>query len=135
MNYEEMLKQGQEALPESLKKVERFEIPKVKGHIQGNRTIISNFHHIAEVLGRKPQHVLKYILKELATPGELKKNALIIGSKVSASRINEKIEQYASQFVICRECRRPDTKLFKEGGLTFMQCLACGAKHVIHSKI
>ena len=73
-----MLKVGQEKLPESAHKKERFEVPKVKGHIQGNRTIINNFYQIAQVLGREPEHLLKFVLKELATPGELKKNALII---------------------------------------------------------
>lgn len=57
-----MLEKGRKELPEHILKSERFEIPKVKGHIQGNRTIISNFQQIAEVLGRPAEHLLKYIL-------------------------------------------------------------------------
>jgi translation initiation factor 2 subunit 2 len=133
-NYEKLLNKARKELPESVLKVERFEIPKVRGHIQGNRTILSNFHQIAAVLRREPEHLLKFILKELATPGELKKNALIIGAKVSAAKINEKIEKYANIFVICPECKKPDTQFVKEDGVLFIKCLACGAKHPIKAK-
>ncbi|MFH1590361.1 MAG: translation initiation factor IF-2 subunit beta [archaeon] len=135
MDYEDMLKKGRERLPQSVETMERFEIPKVRGHLQGNRTVISNFYAIAETLGRDPQHVLKYILKEVATPGELTKSALIMGSKIPASRINEKIEQYTSQFVFCPACKSPDTKLEKHGSIAFIQCLACGARNSIKTKI
>ena len=52
MDYEEMLKKGRSELPESVHNAERFEIPNVLGHIEGNKTIISNFIQIAGVLGR-----------------------------------------------------------------------------------
>jgi translation initiation factor 2 subunit 2 len=135
MDYKELLQKARKELPESVKKVERFEIPKVKGHIEGNKTIISNFQQIATVLRRPVEHLLKYVLRELATPGEMRKGAFIIGTKISASRINEKIQQYANEFVICPECKRPDTQLTKEDKITFMKCLACGARHPIKSKI
>ena len=135
MEYEKMLKIGRGNLPKTILKTERFEVPRVKGHIQGNKTIISNFHQIANTLRRKPEHLLKYILKELATPGDLKKNALIVGRKISASRLNEKIEQYVNLFVLCRECKKPDTKLEKENSILFIKCMACGAKHPLSSKI
>jgi len=130
-----MLKAGRKNLPKSTLGSERFEIPKVKGHIQGNKTIISNFYQIANTLRRKPEHLLKYISKELATPGDLKKNALIVGRKVSATLLNEKIEQYINLFVVCNECKKPDSKLLTEAGVLFMKCTACGAKHPINAKI
>lgn len=131
-----MLEEARKELPESIFEKERFEIPKVRGHIQGNKTIISNFLQIAGVLGREPEHMLKYVLKELATPGEIKKSgSVIIGSKVPASRINEKIRGYAHDFVFCAECGKPDTKIDKEKNIVFMKCLACGARHPVKAKI
>ena len=79
--------------------------------------------------------MLKYVLKELATPGELQKNMLLIGRKVSAKLINEKIENYAKTFVICKECGKPDTKFEKDEGISFLKCMACGAKHPLNIKI
>jgi len=134
-SYEKLLEKGRKELPEEVLKAERFEIPKVKGHIQGNKTIISNFYQIAAILRRETEHLMKFILRELATPGNLTKNALIIGSKVSASRVNEKIQQYADAFVICSECKKPDTKLMREDKVVFMKCQACGAKHPIKAKV
>ena len=136
MDYKELLKEVRKNLPESVFLKERFEIPKVLGHIQGNRTIITNFIQIASTLRRDVDHMLKYILKELATPGEIKKSgSLILGTKVPASRINDKIRQYANEFVLCFECGKPDTKLEKEGELTYMKCTACGAKNIVKAKI
>ncbi len=39
------------------------------------------------------------------------------------------MEQYVNEFVLCKECKKLDTKLIKEGRLTFINCLACGTKH------
>ena len=48
---------------------------------------------------------------------------------------NNVFEQYAKEFVICKECGKPDTQIEKEDRLSFLHCLACGAKHPIHSKV
>jgi len=113
MEYAELLKRARERLPESVFEKERFEIPKVLGHMEGNKTVITNFSQIAAYLHRPVEHLLKYILKELATPGTLRQNFLIIGTKVPASRVNAKIRQYANEFVLCQECGKPDTKILK----------------------
>ena len=135
-DYKAMLENVRKNLPEAVFIKERFEIPKVLGHMQGNRTIISNFLQIASALRRDEVHLLKYVLKELATPGEIKKSgALILGTKVPASRINNKIRQYANEFVLCLECGKPDTQIVKEGELNYMKCTACGAKNFVKAKI
>ncbi len=133
--YENLLDSAYEKMPDKVLEKERFEVPKVRGHIQGNRTIVTNFHQIANHLHRKPEHMCKFILKELATPGELKKNCIILGTKIPASRINDKIEKYVEEFVLCKECGKPDTKLIKEGGFPFKKCMACGAKSYIKTSI
>jgi len=135
-DYEEMLKRARERLPKSVFEKERFEIPKVKGHLEGNKTVISNFLQIAEQLRRPTEHLLKYTLKELATPGEIKRSGLLIlGTKVAATRINDKIKQYAHEFVLCPDCGKPDTEIKAEGDFAVLKCSACGAKHHVKSKI
>jgi len=42
-SYENLLKRVYERLPKNLSSHERFEMPRVEGHIQGSKTIISNF--------------------------------------------------------------------------------------------
>jgi translation initiation factor 2 subunit 2 len=135
MDYEKLLDEARNNLPESVFRKERFDIPKVRGHIQGNKTIINNFSSIATALRRPQEHLLKFVLKELATPGELKRTALIIGAKIPASRINDKIRQYANIYVLCKECGKPDTKISKENQFTYLKCSACGAKYTLSTRI
>ncbi len=135
MDYQELLDLAKSQLPVRVLAKDRFEIPKVIGHIQGNKTIISNFNQISAALNRDISHLLKFILKELATPGEITNNLLIIGTKISASRINEKIKEYAGNYVICNDCGKPDTRIVREGNVVFLKCLACGSKHHIKKAI
>ncbi|MDP7180773.1 MAG: translation initiation factor IF-2 subunit beta [Candidatus Woesearchaeota archaeon] len=136
MDYEKLLKKARKDLPEAVFQKERFEIPKVLGHIQGNKTIITNLNQIANILRRNVEHILKFILKELASPGEMKKSgSVIFGTKVPASRINEKIRKYANEFVLCPDCGKPDTKIEKEGSFAYLKCTACGSKHHVKAKI
>ena len=127
-NYEDLLKRGIKQLPEVVVEVSRFEVPKVKGHLQGNKTIISNINEIVEKLRRPVAHIVKFLQKELATPGEVKGNFLVFGTKISSSRINEKLNEYVEKYVICPVCKKPDTKLKKEGDFVFIMCQACGAR-------
>lgn len=135
MEYEEMLKKARKEMPQSVFEKERFEIPKVVGHIEGNRTVISNFAQIAATLRRPVEHLLKYTLKEIATPGVMRGGNLILGTKVPATRINEKIRQYAHEFVLCPVCGKPDSQIISEGEFSFLKCMACGKKAPVKSKI
>ena len=135
LDYSKLIEDAYKSLPEKSEQTDRFEIPKVKGHIQGNKTIISNFTKIAQILRREISHLQKYLLRELATPGNLDGPRLILNRKISSNLINQKIEQYAKDFVICKECGKPDTTLKKEDRFTYIKCQACGAKHYIKSKI
>ena len=114
---------------------ERFEIPKVKGHFEGKKTILTNFMQIASHIRRNVDHFLKYLLKELAASGQIDGERLILNMKVPSAKINDKIESYVKEFVLCKECGKPDTELTKQDRLTNVHCLACGAKHPVRSKI
>ncbi|PIU75659.1 translation initiation factor IF-2 subunit beta [Candidatus Pacearchaeota archaeon CG06_land_8_20_14_3_00_35_12] len=134
MEYEELLKKAYNEI-KPIEAAERFEIPKVKGHIEGSKTIITNFQQICATLRRPPEHVAKFLLRELATPGLIEGERLILNRKLSSAMINEKIEAYATEFVICPECKKPDTELLKQDQFLFLKCLACGAKHSVRAKI
>mgnify|MGYP001951507777 CR=1 FL=1 len=56
-------------------------------------------------------------------------------TKIPSSKINNKIQDYANEFVICKDCNKPDTKILKEGRIDMLKCTACGAKHPIKTKI
>ena len=134
-SYEKLLENAYETVQVIKGSGERFEIPKIEGRFEGKRTLLTNFLSIASHLRRDPEHFLKYLLKELAVKGFREGERIIINGKVSSKKINPKIEQYVNEFVLCRECKKPDTELSKEGKQTIIHCLACGAKHPVQTRI
>jgi translation initiation factor 2 subunit 2 len=135
MDYESLLSRAREKMPESVLEKERFELPKVRGRVEGSKTVISNFIEIAQALRRPPEQLMKYLLKELATPGAIRGKLLVFGAKIPASKINGKIRQYADEFVFCQKCGKPDTDIKKEGGFNVLVCQACGESRKVRSKL
>jgi len=132
MDYEKLLdKAYKEVKP--IKASERFKVPEIESRVEGNKTIIVNFKQILDYLRRKPEHVSKFLSKELASYAQIDGNRLILNRKLSPNRITEKLEKYIKEFVICKECQKPDTELVKQDRFYFIHCLACGAKHSVRN--
>ena len=130
-DYEKLLNQAYEQIKQVEHNGNRFETPKLEGHFEGKRTLLTNFFQIATYIRRDPEHFQKFILKELAASGQRDGDRLILNMKVPSSKIIFKIEQYVKEFVICKECGKPDTELIKQERIQFIHCLACGAKHSV----
>lgn len=134
--YEKMLEEAYKKVKQvSHVKEDRFNLPKIKGYFEGRKTILTNFFQIVNYIRRNPEHFQKFILRELAASGQKDGERFILNIKVPSKKINQKIEEYVKEFVLCRECKKPDTELIKEDRLTFLHCLACGAKHSVRGKI
>jgi len=129
--YLDILDEAYKTIKPVESKIDRFDVPKVEGHLEGVKTIITNFKQICSYLRRDQDHLLKYLLRELASPGVIRGDRLILTRKISSKIINDKILQYTEEYVICKECKKPDTKLIREDRLNFIHCLACGAKRSI----
>ena len=136
-NYEKLLEEAYSKVSQTSSLGSRFEVPKIEGHFQGKKTLLTNFLQIASHLRRNPEHFQKFLLKELAASGQIEGDRLVLNIKVPSAKINQKIESYIKEFVICKECKKPDTELVREphSRITFIHCLACGAKHPVRSKI
>ena len=135
MTYEQLLDEAYSKVKSVSGSGERFKIPKIEGHIEGKKTILTNFFQIASHIRRNPEHFQKFLLRELAASGQREGDRLVLNIKVPSAKINQKIEDYVKEFVLCKECKNPDTELIKEDRLSFLHCLACGAKHSVRSKI
>ena len=66
-DYNELLKRACSQMPEVSLKVERLELPRLFISTVGMRTVISNFKEVADALDRDPQHILKFLSREMAT--------------------------------------------------------------------
>ena len=133
--YEQLLDEAYKQVKQVSGNGERFEIPKVAGEVQGKNTIITNITQIASYIRRPAEQLSKFLFKELATPGKIDKDRLILNTKLNSSKVNEKILAYTKEFVICKECGKPDTEIIAEKGIKYKHCLACGAKSPVRSII
>ena len=131
MDYEMLLKRGRKNLPESTLSRERFEIPKVEGKVQGKNTFIININEIASYIRRPVEKIAKFLQKELAVASLLEKDRLVLKTKLNSAKVNDKITLYTKEFVLCTECKKPDTEIISEKSIKFKHCLACGAKSPI----
>ena len=66
-DYNELLTRARAQVPEVSLKRERLELPRLFVSMVGMRTTITNFKEISDVLDRDPQHILKFLTREMAT--------------------------------------------------------------------
>ncbi len=130
-DYNELLKRAQGQVPEVTLKRERLELPKLLLSMVGMRTTIANFKEIADTLDRDPQHILKFLTREMATAATYHDGRAIFQGKFPRDTFERLLQRYMDAFVICPVCKRPDTSIVKEKRLSFLVCNACGAKSSI----
>lgn len=126
-DYEKLLMAAYQTLPDTVKSAERFEIPEVDVINEGKNTIIRNFIDVCEKIRRDSREVLKFLLKELGTAGEIEGRRAIFKSKISEASIQNRLNSYVETYVICSECGRPDTELMRKDRILMLKCDACGA--------
>ncbi len=127
-DYEKLLDRAYEEIPETSSEKKRFKVPEAEVDISGNQSTLKNLKSIANDLGREPDHLMKYLLNELGTAGHREDSSARFQGKFDKEDIQERIDEYTEEYVLCSECGRPDTKLKKESGVTILKCDACGAR-------
>jgi translation initiation factor 2 subunit 2 len=127
MEYQKMLDRLYLSLPKQTLEKARFEIPEFESFIQGNRTIVKNFAAVLKIIRREEKHFLKFLTKELATPGSMEEGRLILNGKFLQPQLQSLLKSYVETYVLCHECKKPDTKIAEEQGVKMLKCEACGA--------
>jgi len=130
-NYDDLLKKACAQMPEVSTKHERLELPRLMVSMVGMRTIISNFKEVADALDRDPQHILKFLTREMATAATFQDSRAIFQGKFQRESFERLLQRYLESYVVCPVCKRPDTRVVKEKRLSFLVCNACGAKSSI----
>ena len=130
-NYDDLLKRAFAQIPQVSEKRERLELPRFYMNTVGMRTIISNFKEISDALDRDPQHIIKFLTREMATAATFNDSRAIFQGKFQRDSFDRLLQRYLEGYVTCPVCKRPDTKIVKEKRLSFLVCNACGAKSSI----
>jgi translation initiation factor 2 subunit 2 len=118
-------------VPEKSVKKERMEIPKPETVIQGRKTLVKNFSQFAKTIDRPEKHILKFVTKETAASATVAGGKLTINGKFPYLQIEKMFDSYVKTYVLCPECKRPDTKVTDQQGIKLMKCEACGAVSAI----
>ncbi len=129
--YSALLERARAKLPPVRTGSERFVVPEPDVMTDGRTTVIRNFQEIAGVLRRDPEHVIGHLAREFGCPGVLDLPRGVLKSRLTKDAIAQRIREYTAKYVICTECKRPDTHLKKDGRLTLLVCEACGAQRPV----
>jgi translation initiation factor 2 subunit 2 len=129
LDYGKLLERGYSQIPEKTTSGERFEMPVIDSITEGNKTIIRNFEFIANKLRRTPQSLAKFFTKELAVPASLEGPRFVLSGRFTDRVLAERLKLFAELYVLCKECRKPDTNIrdSPHGG-RMLVCEACGAR-------
>jgi translation initiation factor 2 subunit 2 len=130
-SYQALLERAHAKLPPVRTGGDRFQVPDPDVMSDGKSTMIRNFQEITGVLRREPDHVIQFLAKELGCPGVLDLPRGVLKSRLTKDQIAQRIREYTAKYVICSECKRPDTHLEKQGRLTLLICEACGAQRPV----
>ena len=131
-DYDALLDRARSLLPEAAPSMERFTVPTAEVMYDGKNTVLRNLKEVADQLRREPDQILNYLAKELGCPGVMDGPRGVLKSKLNAEQINLRLREYTNKFVICSECKRPDTHLDKSGRVVMLICEACGAQRPVH---
>lgn len=130
--YIQLLERARSSLPEQVFEKSRFEVPRMESFIEGNRTIVTNWRDIVKAI-RRDEHFAKLLAKELATSYTEEGGRLVFAGKFPKDMLTRQLTEYVKVYVICHECKKPDTKLVKDGRTWMLVCEACGARHAVKS--
>ena len=127
MEYDKMLNRLYMSLPERTVSKERFEIPVLDSSVQGKKTIIRNFSQALKAVKREEKQFYKYLTKETATAAVLDEGKLTMVGKFYPDQLGKLFTNYLNEYVLCHECKKPDTEIIERNGIKVLKCTACGA--------
>ncbi|KAK3631745.1 eukaryotic translation initiation factor 5 [Elasticomyces elasticus] len=108
-------------------KMERLQ-SKVEGKGNGIKTVIVNLGNVAQQLARPPSYVIKYFGFELGAQTNIdpKDDRWIINGAHESSKLQDYLDGFITKFVLCRNCKNPETVVNIKDGDILLDCKACG---------
>ncbi|QRV76469.1 eukaryotic translation initiation factor 5 [Ceratobasidium sp. AG-Ba] len=114
----------------------RYKMPslltKIEGKGNGIKTVIPNMSDVSRALSRPPTYPTKFFGCELGaqTSFDEKGDRYIVNGAHDATRLRELLDAFIDKFVLCAECKNPETDLIIVARTEdiFRDCKACGAR-------
>lgn len=110
-------------------KMERLQ-SKVEGKGNGIKTVIVNLSNVADQLARPPNYVIKYFGFELGAQTNIdpKDDRWIINGAHEATKLQDYLDGFIKKFVLCQDCKNPETVVSIKEGDIILDCKACGMR-------
>lgn len=119
----------------------RYKMEKIQSKIEGKgngiKTVIVNLTSIANSLARPGAYVIKYFGFELGaqTNTNPADDRWIINGAHEASKLQDYLDGFINKFVLCKECKNPETEvIFKDGNIV-LDCKACGKRSMVDARL
>lgn len=111
----------------------RYKMPgmltKIEGNGNGIKTVFPNIADVCNSIHRAELFLLKFLGQELgAQSTELKhQNDLkyLVMGPFKTNRIQDKVDQFITKYVLCEHCRNPETEVKVEKQRATLVCKAC----------
>lgn len=115
----------------------RYKMPTVFGKIEGKgngiKTVIPNISDVGLALKRDPGEVNKFFGCELGaqTTYNAETDRAIVNGAHTDQVLQQNIHKYIELFVLCPNCRLPETEYKIKSGAIYHKCMACGSKEMV----
>lgn len=103
---------------------------KIEGKGNGIKTVVVNLNSVAQSLSRPPAYVIKYFGFELGAQANAKPtdDRWIINGAHDASKLQDYLDGFISRFVLCKQCKNPETDVIIKDEKITLDCKACGQR-------
>ncbi|CAF1625826.1 unnamed protein product [Adineta ricciae] len=101
-----------------------------------SKTILINITNVAKSLHRSPLYITKYFSFELSTSMEFdeKSNFYMLNGEYHQGKLQDLLNNFIIQFVLCRFCENPETELSCKNNKICQRCYACGNQSKMNSE-
>ena len=103
---------------------------KIEGKGNGIKTVIVNLSNVADQLARPPSYLIKYFGFELGAQTNIdpKDDRWIINGAHESTKLQDYLDGFINRFVLCKNCKNPETVVHIKDGNIVLDCKACGQR-------
>lgn len=103
-------------------------ITKIEGNGNGIKTVFPNLRDICAKLNRPAEILNKFIGVELGAQATFVKqdDKFLVMGQFTQERVQGKVFDFVKRFVLCKQCRNPETDPFVQKSKLGMVCKSCG---------
>ena len=115
----------------------RYKMPKVQIKVEGNgkgaKTVVVNTTEIAKALDRPPMYLTKYLGYTLCVQvnHDTRTDRHIVSGVHTSNKIQGLFYGFIQKYVLCPECKNPETDLSEKKNSITITCRACGNRGAV----